>query len=79
MTAQQNFVIRRQGNYWRLWHKPSGDYIQRHLSDFLMRQDAVNCRNRMIDAAPEWDWSNKGLCAEMPTNTFDRVWAAIYR
>lgn len=79
MSATKYFEIRRHGKYWRLHHKPSGDFIQQHLSDFLMRQHAVDCRNRMIAAAPEWDWSDADLCQEMPTATFDRVWAAIYK
>lgn len=72
------FRVVRHAQYFRLTHIPSGDYIQLHLCDFLMHRDAIACRDRVLAAAPDWDWSNPGLFNEMGTDVFDRVWAAIY-
>jgi hypothetical protein len=75
----KHFRAARKNQYFRLVHVPSGDYVQRHLCDFLMHKDALDCRDRMIAAAPDWDWGNPTFVAEMPTVMFDRVWASIYR
>jgi hypothetical protein len=73
------FRVVRNGKYFRLVHVPSGgDYVQRYGSDFLTQRDAYACRARIIEAAPEWDWSDPGLFQEMPTNVFDKVWKALY-
>ena len=75
----QHFRVVRNGKYFRLVHVPSGgDYVQCYGSDFLTARDAYACRTRIIEAAPDWDWSDPGLFQEMPTNVFDRVWAALY-
>ena len=76
--SAKNFRVVPKAQYFRLTHLPSGDYIQRHLSDFLTRKDAIECRNGIIAAAPEWDWSDPCLFQEMPCAVFDKVWAAIY-
>ena len=76
--SNKHFRVVRKGKYFRLTHLPSGDYIQRHLCDFLMQRDAYACRDAVIAAAPEWDWCDPGLFQEMPTGVFDKVWAAIY-
>ena len=78
IKSNKHFRVVRNGKYFRLTHVPSGDYIQRHLCDFLMQRDAYACRDAVIAAAPEWDWSDPGLFQEMPTGVFDKVWAAIY-
>lgn len=81
MTRNKNtkyFRVILRGKYYRLTHVPSGDYIQRHLSDFLTRKDATECRDRIIAAAPDWDWSNVMLFEDIPTPMFNKVWAAIY-
>lgn len=72
------FRVVRHGKGFRLTHIPSGDYIQRHLCDFLMQRDAYACRDAVLAAAPGWDWSDASLFNEMPCATFDKVWAAIY-
>jgi hypothetical protein len=74
----RHFRVVLKGKYYRLTHLPSGDYIQRHLSDFLTRKDATECRDNVLAAAPDWDWSDPLLFQEMPTAVFDKVWAAIY-
>jgi hypothetical protein len=74
----KHFRVVKKNQYYRLVHTPSGDYVQRHLCDFLMHKDAIACRNRMIAAVPEWDWSNPRFCEEMSTETHNKVWAAIY-
>lgn len=76
--ATKHFRVVPKAQYYRLTHLPSGDYIQRYLCDFLTRKDAIECRNNIIAAAPDWDWSNPQLFAEMPCSMFDKVWAAIY-
>ena len=72
------FRVVARAQYYRLTHVPSGDYIQRHLSDFLTRKDAITCRNNVIAAAPNWDWSDPGLFTNMPRDISDEVWRAIY-
>lgn len=74
----QYFRVVRRGKYFRLTHTPSGDYIQQHLCDFMMHRDAIACRNRVLAAAPDWNWADPNLFNEMPCDVFDRVWAAIY-
>ena len=74
----KNFRVIPKAQYYRLTHLPSGDYIQRHLCDFLTRKDAIECRNTIITAAPDWDWSDPGLFTDMPSDMSNRVWAAIY-
>ena len=76
--ASRNFRVVRNGKYFRLMHVPSGDYVQRNLSDFLTQKDAYLCRTQIIEAVPEWDWSDTSLFQEMPTDIFDKVWAALY-
>jgi hypothetical protein len=78
MTRTKYFRVVRKNQDYRLVHTPSGDYVQRHLCDFLSRRDAIACRDRIIAAAPAWDWSDPRFCAEMPTETHSKVWAAIY-
>ncbi len=74
----KHFRVIAKNQYYRLVHVPSGDYVQRHLSDFLTRKHATDCRDRMLAAAPEWDWSDPLFCQEMSTGEFNKVWAAIY-
>lgn len=76
--ARKHFKVVMRAQYYRLTHIPSGDYVQRYLGDFLTRKDAIECRNNIIAAAPDWDWSDAGLFNEIPGPVFDRVWAAIY-
>jgi hypothetical protein len=77
--ARRQFrVAQVRGKYYRLTHIPSGDYVQRHLSDFLTRKDALECRNRIISSAPEWDWCDPNFFQEIPWETFTKVWHAIY-
>lgn len=76
--AAKCFRVVTRGQYFRLVHVPSGDYVQRHLSDFLTRKDAYVCRSRILNAAPAWNWRDVNLFQEMPTDIFDKVWAAIY-
>lgn len=72
------FKVRPHHQYYRLSHVSSGDYIQRHLCDFLTRKDAIACRNRVIAAVAGWDWSDAGLFTDMPWDMSHKVWAAIY-
>lgn len=79
MKPTRYFRVHKRGKYFRLTHVPSGDYIQRHLCDFLMHKDAIACRNRVIAAAPGWDWSDPTFFQDIPADVFDKVWSAIYR
>jgi hypothetical protein len=72
------FRVVPRNQYYRLTHTPSGDYVQRYLCDFLTRKDAIECRNKILEAAPDWNWGDPGLFQEMPCAVFDKVWAAIY-
>lgn len=74
----KHFRVVAKRQYYRLTHVPSGDYIQRHLCDFLTRRQALECRNAVINAAPQWDWSNPTLFQEMGNPEWPRVWHAIY-
>ena len=74
----KHFRVARKGQYFRLTHIPSGDYVQRHLSDFLTHKDAIACRNRMLAAAPEWDWSDPNFLQNTSHDEFHRIWRAIY-
>lgn len=78
MKPSKYFRVIRKGKLFRLTHVPSGDYVQRHLCDFPMQKDAYGCRNDILAAAPEWDWSDPNLFNEMDCATFDKVWVAIY-
>jgi hypothetical protein len=78
MKYAKYFRVVKRGEYYRLTHLPSGDYVQRHLSDFLTRKDAIECRNNILAAAPGWNWADPLLFQEMPCAVFDAVWAAIY-
>ena len=72
------FRVVPRAQYYRLTHLPSGDYVQRYLCDFLTRKDAIECRDRITSAAPDWDWSNPTLFQEMGGVEFQKVWDAIY-
>lgn len=74
----KHFKITPRGDKFRLTHVPSGDYVQPHLCDFDTRKAAVKCRDRMLMAAPEWDWSDSGFLAEIPHGVDLKVWNAIY-
>jgi hypothetical protein len=76
--SSRHFRVVPKAQYFRLTHLPSGDYVQRHLCDFLTRRDAIECRDRIIAAAPDWDWSNPTLFTEMGGAEFQKVWSAIY-
>lgn len=80
MTSPHNkhFKVVPHHQYYRLTHVPSGDYIQRYLSDFLTRKDALECRDRVIAAAPNWDWSDAGMFTNMPWDISQKTWDAIY-
>ena len=75
---KKHFRVIRKGKYFRLTHIPSGDYVQRHMCDFLMQKDAYSCRERILNAAPNWNWSDPEMFNNMPSDIFDKVWAAIY-
>lgn len=74
----KHFRVIPKNQYYRIIHIPSGDCVQRYLCDFLTRKDAIDCRNRIVAAAPEWDWSNPTLFQEMGGADFQKVWDAIY-
>jgi len=76
--ATKFFRVVPRNQYYRLMHLPSGDYIQRHLCDFLTRKDAIECRNAVIASVPDWDWSNPTLFQEMGSREFEKAWHAIY-
>lgn len=78
MDQTKHFKVVARQQCFRLTHVPSGDCIQRSLCDFLTRKDALACRDRVIAAAPGWDWSDPGLFAEMPSDMFHKAWQAIY-
>lgn len=77
-NGKKYFRVVTHRQYYRLTHVPSGDYIQRHLCDFITRKGAIECRDRVIAAAPDWDWSDSGLFTDMPWDLSSKVWAAIY-
>lgn len=76
--ANKHFRVTAKGECFRLTHVPSKNYYQRYLYDFSTRREALACRDRVIAAAPDWDWSDPGLCADMPTAMYVNVWRAIY-
>lgn len=76
--SKRHFRVVPKNQYFRLVHVPSGDYVQRHLSDFLTRKAALSCRDRMIAAAPNWDWSDTRFMQEMGRPEDLNVWRAIY-
>ena len=76
--ARRQFRVVPKNQYFRLVHIPSGDYIQRHLSDFLTRKDALACRDRVIAAALNWDWSDPLFMQEIGRPEDLNVWRAIY-
>lgn len=75
---KRQFKVVPNRQYYRLVHIPSGDYIQRYLVDFMTRKEALLCRDRLLEAVPEWDYRNPTLFQEMPTKVFWAAWDAIY-
>ena len=73
------FAIKKisDGNF-QLVHRPSGELIQLHNCNFSRVSDAAKVRDAMREAAPDWDFSDPELFAEMPTELFHKVWHAIY-
>lgn len=79
MSPANHFAIKEIApSTFQLVHRASKQAIQRHNVDFTRVSHAAKVRDAMLEAAPDWDFSEPSLFEEMPPALFEKVWAAIY-